>query len=75
MREFGYSGKYSQQNDDIPKFVGKNRAKNTDNRMTQLATGASALIRDEEWLIRRVGLSAHDKWLPCFEDISDLVRG
>lgn len=31
--------------------------------MTQLAPGARALIRDEEWLIRRVDPSADGGWL------------
>lgn len=43
--------------------------------MTQLAPGARALIRDEEWLIRRVDPSADDGWLLTCDGISDLVRG
>ncbi len=43
--------------------------------MTQLAPGARALIRDEEWLIRRVDPSADGGWLLTCDGISDLVRG
>lgn len=43
--------------------------------MTQLAPGARALIRDEEWLIRRADPSADGGWLLTCDGISDLVRG
>jgi superfamily II DNA or RNA helicase len=43
--------------------------------MTQLAPGARALIRDEEWLIRRVDPSADGGSLLTCDGISDLVRG
>lgn len=43
--------------------------------MTQLVPGARALIRDEEWLIRRVDPSADGGWLLSCDGISDLVRG
>lgn len=43
--------------------------------MTQLAPGARALIRDEEWLIRRVDPSADGGWLLTCDGISELVRG
>jgi len=44
--------------------------------MTQLAPGAGAraLIRDEEWLIRRVDPSADGGWLLTYDGISELVR-
>lgn len=42
--------------------------------MTQLAPGARALIRDEEWLIRRVDPSAEGGWLLTCDGISELVR-
>ena len=42
--------------------------------MTQLAPGARALIRYEEWLIRRVDPSADGGWLLTCDGISDLVR-
>ena len=40
--------------------------------MTQFAPGARALIRDEEWLIRRVDPSADGGWLLTCDGISDL---
>ncbi len=43
--------------------------------MTQLAPGARALIRDEEWLIRRVDPSTDGGSLLTCDGISDLVRG
>jgi superfamily II DNA or RNA helicase len=43
--------------------------------MTRLAPGARAVIRDEEWLIRRVDLSTDGGWLLTCDGISDLVRG
>jgi superfamily II DNA or RNA helicase len=43
--------------------------------MTQFAPGARALIRDEEWLIRRVDPSADSGWLLACDGISELVRG
>ncbi len=43
--------------------------------MTRLAPGARALIRDEEWLVRRVDPSADGGWLLTCDGISDLVRG
>jgi len=43
--------------------------------MTQLAPGARALIRDEEWLVRRVDPSADGGWLLTCDGISELVRG
>lgn len=43
--------------------------------MTQLAPGARALIRDEEWLIRRVDPSGDGGWLLTCDGISELVRG
>lgn len=43
--------------------------------MTQLAPGVRALIRDEEWLIRRADPSADGGWQLTFDGISGLVRG
>lgn len=43
--------------------------------VAQLAPGARALIRDEEWLVRRVDPSADGGWLLTCDGISDLVRG
>lgn len=43
--------------------------------MTQFAPGARALIRDEEWLIRRVDPSKDEGWLLTCDGISELVRG
>jgi len=40
-----------------------------------LAPGARAVIRDEEWLIRRVDPSTDGGWLLTCDGISDLVRG
>ena len=42
--------------------------------MTLFAPGARAVIRDEEWLIRRVDPSADGGWLLTCDGISDLVR-
>ena len=39
-----------------------------------LAPGARAIIRDEEWLIRRVDPSTDGGWLLTCDGISDLVR-
>jgi SNF2 family DNA or RNA helicase len=39
------------------------------------APGARAVIRDEEWLIRRVDSSTDGGWLLTCDGISDLVRG
>ena len=43
--------------------------------MTRLAPGARAVIRDEEWLIRRVDPSTDGGSLLTCDGISDLVRG
>ena len=43
--------------------------------MTQLAPGARAQIRDEEWLIRRVGSSANGDRTRSCDGILGLVRG
>jgi superfamily II DNA or RNA helicase len=43
--------------------------------MLPFAPGARAVIRDEEWLIRRVDPSADNGWLLTCDGISDLVRG
>ena len=43
--------------------------------MTNLAPGARAVIRDEEWLIRRVDPSTDGGSLLTCDGISDLVRG
>lgn len=43
--------------------------------MTSLAPGARAVIRDEEWLIRRVDPSTDGGWLLTCDGISELVRG
>ena len=40
-----------------------------------LAPGARAVIRDEEWLIRRTDPSTDGGWLLSCDGISDLVRG
>jgi superfamily II DNA or RNA helicase len=42
--------------------------------MNQLAPGARVLIRDEEWLIRRVDPSTDGGWLLTCDGISDLVK-
>lgn len=42
--------------------------------MTPFAPGARAVIRDEEWLIRRVDPSTDGGWLLTCDGISDLVR-
>ena len=39
-----------------------------------LAPGARVIIRDEEWLIRRVDPSTDGGWLLTCDGISDLVR-
>lgn len=67
-------GKFFEQIDNPEKFVGKNSQTHHQNRMTQLAPGSRALIRDEEWLIRRVDPSADGGWLLTCDGISDLVR-
>lgn len=43
--------------------------------MFAFAPGSRAVIRDEEWLIRRVDPSADGGWLLTCDGISDLVRG
>ena len=43
--------------------------------MLPFAPGSRAVIRDEEWLIRRVDPSTDGGWLLSCEGISDLVRG
>ena len=43
--------------------------------MLSFAPGARAVIRDEEWLIRRVDPSTDGGWLLTCDGISDLVRG
>ncbi|GAB3629983.1 RNA polymerase-associated protein RapA [Pandoraea terrae] len=43
--------------------------------MLPFAPGARAVIRDEEWLIRRVDPAADGGWLLTCDGISDLVRG
>jgi superfamily II DNA or RNA helicase len=43
--------------------------------MLAFAPGSRAVIRDEEWLIRRVDPSADGGWLLTCDGISDLVRG
>jgi superfamily II DNA or RNA helicase len=43
--------------------------------MLSFAPGSRAVIRDEEWLIRRVDPSADGGWLLTCDGISDLVRG
>jgi superfamily II DNA or RNA helicase len=40
-----------------------------------LAPGTRAVIRDEEWLIRRIDPSTDGGWLLTCDGISDLVRG
>jgi SNF2 family DNA or RNA helicase len=40
-----------------------------------LAPGTRAVIRDEEWLIRRVDPSTDGGWLLSCDGVSDLVRG
>ena len=40
-----------------------------------LAPGTRAVIRDEEWLVRRVDPSTDGGWLLTCDGISDLVRG
>ncbi len=43
--------------------------------MLPYAPGSRAVIRDEEWLIRRVDPSTDGGWLLTCDGISDLVRG
>jgi hypothetical protein len=43
--------------------------------MQSFAPGSRAVIRDEEWLIRRVDPSTDGGWLLTCDGISDLVRG
>jgi superfamily II DNA or RNA helicase len=43
--------------------------------MLVFAPGARAVIRDEEWLIRRADLSVDGGWLLTCDGISELVRG
>lgn len=43
--------------------------------MLPFAPGSRAVIRDEEWLIRRIDPSADGAWLLTCDGISDLVRG
>jgi superfamily II DNA or RNA helicase len=43
--------------------------------MLTFAPGSRAVIRDEEWLIRRVDPSTDGGWLLTCDGISDLVRG
>ena len=43
--------------------------------MLPIALGARAVIRDEEWLVRRVDPSTDGGWLLTCDGISDLVRG
>lgn len=43
--------------------------------MLPFAPGSRAVIRDEEWLIRRVDPSIDGGWLLACDGISDLVRG
>ena len=43
--------------------------------MLAFAPGARAVIRDEEWLIRRADPSVDGGWLLTCDGISELVRG
>ena len=43
--------------------------------MLPFAPGSRAVIRDEEWLIRRIDPSTDGGWLLSCDGISDLVRG
>ena len=43
--------------------------------MLPFAPGSRAVIRDEEWLIRRIDPSTDGGWLLTCDGISDLVRG
>ncbi len=43
--------------------------------LNTLAPGTRAVIRDEEWLIRRVDPSTDGGWMITCDGISDLVRG
>ncbi|WP_330727997.1 DEAD/DEAH box helicase [Burkholderia multivorans] len=45
------------------------------NDMLPFAPGSRALIRDEEWLIRRVDPTTDGGWLLSCDGISELVRG
>ncbi len=42
---------------------------------TTLAPGLRVLVRDEEWLLRRVDLSSDGGFLLYCDGVSDLVRG
>lgn len=48
---------------------------NNRNRMLPYGPGSRAVIRDEEWLIRRVDPSRDGGWLLTCDGVSDLVRG
>ena len=43
--------------------------------MLSFAPGARVVIRDEEWLIRRVDPSIDGGWLLTCDGVSELVRG
>jgi hypothetical protein len=43
--------------------------------MLSFAPGSRVVIRDEEWLVRRVDPSTDGGWLLTCDGISDLVRG
>lgn len=43
--------------------------------MLPLAPGARAVIRDEEWLVRRVDPATDGGWLLTCDGVSELVRG
>ncbi|MCV2363129.1 DEAD/DEAH box helicase [Paucibacter sp. DJ1R-11] len=43
--------------------------------MLPIAPGARAVIRDEEWLVRRVDPATDGGWLLTCDGISDLIRG
>jgi hypothetical protein len=43
--------------------------------MLAFAPGARVVIRDEEWLIRRVDPSTDGGWLLTCDGVSELVRG
>lgn len=45
------------------------------NDMLPFAPGSRALIRDEEWLIRRVDPTTDGGWLLSCDGVSELVRG
>jgi SNF2 family DNA or RNA helicase len=46
-----------------------------ESRTTQLAPGARVIIRDEEWLVRRIDPSTDGAYLVNCDGVSDLVRG